>query len=214
MEKYQNDINNVAKSKEALKKILGLYKETYPIRFISNYYLKRFYEAMMQTDFLPEYEEYEKINLKDELFESTMIFPIKMKSKEYGLTFPLIVDISKLSRNIDKKNMEKVTFDITDLVGIMTDSYWDDYEKDNKMRLEKRDILVEEKAKNPIIIMPASEVTRPTIINGNHRIMYFAKNKKNRVEGYCVTAEEICKFAITKDYETLYYRLLDLLNKV
>lgn len=52
----------------------------------------------------------------------------------------------------------------------MSEDYQDDYERDNKIRIEKWDILFAEKEKNPIIIMQESKATRRAIINGNHRM--------------------------------------------
>lgn len=213
-EKYEIDRNNINKSKKALEDILKEYKKNYPLRFISNYYLKKFYKSVIEMKLIPEYKEYEEISKKDELFVINIILPVKVKENEYGIAFSVIVDISKLSRYIESKNEKRVAFSTEELSKVVTESYWIDYKKDNDIRLGKRDILVDEKAKNPIIVLAESRISECTIINGNHRIMYLSKNNINQVEGYYVTVEYACQCGITKDYEILYNKVLGLLNKV
>lgn len=213
-EKYQIDRNNINKSNEALECILKEYKKNYPLRFIRNYYFKKFYKSVIEMKLIPEYKEYEDISKKDELFDINIILPVKIKENPYGIAFSIIVDISKLSRYIQSKKSKRVAFYTEELSKMVTESYWIDYKKDNEMRLEKRDILVDEKAKNPIIVLAESQISKCTIINGNHRIMYLSKNNINQLEGYYVTVDEACQCGITKDYEILYNKVLGLLNRL
>lgn len=193
---------------------LNKYKKEHPLRLLSIYYLMRFRNKLRHLVLLPSEGEYEKINRENELFDTNMFLQIHIGKQDLKLQFPLIVNVSKLSRYIDIQNFNKSSFYIDKLLTIMTEGYQDDYEVDNKIRIEKRDILYEEKKRNPIIIMQGSKTTRHTIINGNHRIMYYSMMKRSAVDGYYVTSEECCKFALTKDYETLYKLILHLIDKV
>lgn len=213
--KYQNDKKMIEKSISDYELyILTKYKKEHPLRLLSIYYLMRFRNKLRHLVLLPSEDEYEKISKKNELFDASMFLLIHMGKQDLALQFPLIVNVSKLSRFIDSKNLNKVSFHVDDLLTIMTKGYQDDYEKDNKIRTEKRDILYEEKKRNSIIIMKDSKATRHIIINGNHRIMHYSMIGQRIVDGYYVTSEVCCKFALTKDYETLYKLILHLIDKV
>ena len=194
--------------------ILNKYKQEYPLRLLSIYYLKRFRTKIRKLILLPNKDVYYEINRTSELFSANMILPIHIGKEGYLLKIPLIVNVSKLSNYIKGQNSNKAQFYIKDLMAIMAKEYIDDYEKDNKIRIERRDILFEEKKNNPIIIMQESKATEFTIINGNHRIMHYSKLGCRTIKGYYVTPIDCCKFALTEDYEMLYKMLLFLIEKV
>lgn len=213
--KYHNDKKMIEKSISDYELyIMNKYKKEHPLRLLSIYYLMRFRNKLRHLVLLPSEDEYEKINKKNELFDASMFLSIHIGKQDLALQFPLIVNVSKLSRYIDSQNSNKVSFYIDDLLAIMTERYQDDYEIDNKIMTEKRDILYEEKKRNSIIIMQGSKATRYTIINGNHRIMCYSMMGQSVVDGYYITSEECCKFALTKDYEMLYKLILQLIDKV
>lgn len=211
---YQHVKEATEKSISVYEYILNIYKKEFPLRLFSIHYLKRFRDKLCRLVLLPNKDEYEKISRENELIDTIMFLPIRIGEQNYKLQIPLIVNVSKLSRYIENQNLNKVSFRIDDLLAIMTEGYQDDYERDNKNRLEKRDILFEEKKRNPIIIMQGSNATSSAIINGNHRILYYSKMEHSIVKGYYVTSGTCCKFALTKDYETLYKMILQLIAKV
>ncbi|MFT8352595.1 hypothetical protein [Clostridium saccharoperbutylacetonicum] len=194
--------------------ILNKYKKEYHLKILSIYYLMRFRNKLSKLVLLPPKDEYEKISKTNELFDTSMLLSIHIGKQDLELRFPLIVNVSKLSHYIENQNYNKVSFNIDDLLAIMTEGYHEDYEIDNEIRTNKRDILYKEKEKNSIIIMQGSRATRYTIINGNHRIMHYSMIEERAVNGYYVTSEECCKFALTKDYEKLYKMILHLIDKV
>ena len=193
---------------------LNEYKKEYPLRLLSIYYLMRFRNKLRHLVLLPGEHEYEKINRENELFDATMSLLIHIGKRDLKLQFPLTINVSKLSRYIDSQNSNKVSFNVDNLFSIIPEEYKDTYEIDNKIRIEKNDVLYEEKKRNPIIIMRGSKATRHTIINGNHRIMHNSMIGQSVVDGYYITSEECCKFALTKDYKTLYKLILHLIDKV
>lgn len=194
--------------------IYNKYKNEYPLRLLSIYYLKKFDYEIRRLKLLPDEDVYEKISRNNELFNASMFIAIHIGKQTCILQIPFIVNVSELSRYIVRQNSKKVQFAIKDMLAIMTKDYQDDYDRDNKIMIEQRDILYEEKKRNPIIIMQGSKVTSYTIINGNHRIMYLAKMGHCNVEGYYIKSEDCCKFALTRDYEKLYKMILCLINKV
>lgn len=212
--KYMNDKEMIEKSiTEYELHFLNKYKKEHPLRLLSFYYLKRFQNKLRNLELLPSEDKYEEISRKNEFFDANMYLPIRIGKQDYILQFPMIVNVSELSRYIERQNLNKVPFNIDELLSIMTEGYQDDYEIDNKIRTEKRDILYDERKRNPIIIMKGSKATSHTIINGNHRIMYYSKIRQNNVEGYYISSEECCKFALTRDYEILYNMIINLVNK-
>lgn len=213
--KYQSDKEMIGKSISDYEfYILNKYKKEYPLRLLSIYHLMRFGNKLRKLVLLPREDEYEKISKINELIDTSIFLSIHIGKDDLALKFPLIVNVSKLSNYIGNRNYSKASFNIDELLSIMAEGYQEDYEIDNQIRINKRDILYKEKEKNPIIIMQGSRATQHTIINGNHRIMHYSKSGKSVVNGYYVTSEESCKFALTKDYEKLYKMILYLIDKV
>jgi len=213
--KYQSDKEMIEKSISDYEfYILNKYKKEYPLRLLSIYYLMKFRNKLRKLVLLPSEDEYEKISKTNELIDTSMFLSIHIGKEDLELRFPLIVNVSKLSHYIENQNSNKVSFNIDDLLAIMTEGYQEDYKIDNENRINKRDILYKEKEKNSIIIMQGSKATRYTIINGNHRIMHYSMIGQSIVNGYHVTSEGCSKFALTKDYEILYKMILHLIDKV
>lgn len=213
--KYQSDKEMIEKSISDYEfYILNKYKKEYPLRLLSIYHLMKFRNKLRKLVLLPREDEYGEISKTNELIDTSIFLSIHIGKEDLALRFRLIVNVSKLSHYIENQNYSKVSFNIDDLLPIMTEGYQEDYEIDNENRTSKRDILYKEKEKNPIIIMQGSRATQYTIINGNHRIMHYSKIGESVVNGYYVTSEECCKFALTKDYEKLYKMILHLIDKV
>ncbi len=119
-----------------------------------------------------------------------------------------------MARYIEKAKIKKVTSQTKELTTLINDEYFDTYDNDNFIRLQKSDILVEEKAKITIIIMNGDSFVDTTIINGNHRVIYMDKNYKIEIEGYLISLSECSKFAITADFNKLYMSFLNLSSKI
>jgi len=216
MNAYEKDKENIEKSiSDYGSYIFNKYKQKYPLRLASIYYLEEFGDKFRKLALLPSKDEYEKISREKELIDVNIYFPIYIDDQDCILQIPLIVNVSKLSRFIESQdNINKISFYTDALLTIMAEDYQADYERDNEIRIEKRDILFEERKKNPIIVMQEGKAAKLTIINGNHRIMYYSRIGTKEVKGYYVTPELCCKYALTKDYETLYTMVLHLIDKV
>ncbi|MCO1601996.1 hypothetical protein [Desulfosporosinus nitroreducens] len=86
LKKYQHDKEMMEKSISAYELcILDKFKREHPLRLFSIYYLNRFRKKWRQLVLLPSIDEYEKINIKDELFDANVLFPIRIGKQDYAL---------------------------------------------------------------------------------------------------------------------------------
>jgi hypothetical protein len=209
--KYELDKKLINKSKDDSETfILNKYIKEYPLRILSIYHLKNFRKKLLELEFLPEIAEYTKMAKSDEIFDGNMFLLIQIGQVDHKLQIPFFINISKLSRYLENKNFAKQTFLIPDLLKNISDEYDDE----EVYKEKKEDIVYDEKKRNPIIIMNGSKVNDFTIINGNHRILHYAKEGKTEIEGYFVTIKAGYEFAVTKDYKELYKILSYVIRKV
>jgi|GEM_PF-4593835 len=209
--KYELDKKMINKSKDDSEiYILNKYIKEYPLRILSIYHLKNFRKKLLELEFLPEIAEYTKMAKSDEIFDGTTFLLLQIGQVVHQLQIPLFINISKLSRFLENGNFTKQTFQISDILNNISDEYNDE----EVYKEKKEDIIYDEKKRNPIIIMNGSKVNDFTIINGNHRILHYAKEGKTEIEGYFVTINAGYEFAISKDYKKLYKMLTYVIRKV
>ena len=206
---YENEVQELKKVCEDYKKyILDTYIEAYSCRLISMYYLKRMMNDLETKSLIPVQAQYIEILGGKETFPIPLVYFVRIKDEMIRLNIPMAINISALSRSIEKRGVGRKMFPVDVLARYISENYWADYETDLLIERCKIDGLAEEKAKNPIIVLQESDVNEYTIINGNHRVMWMHKeNIQERVEVYFVTIEECLCHAVGKDWEIILRNL-------
>jgi hypothetical protein len=205
-ENYESDKNEINKSIKDFKNIvLQEYKKIYPFSVLSYNKLKNFGSDLEKLTLLPEKEIYRDLHINNEFYSAQMAISFKFGGTCCIFKIPFLLNISKISRFIEDHHSEVYNFTVDDLKSFANKEVVNDFDKDNLYRITRRDLLVDVKAKNPIIVMNRGKaVLDCTIINGNHRIIDAIKKNKKNINGYFVDPKACSDFAITDDYVVLY----------
>ena len=125
----------------------------------------------------------------------------------------MIINISSLSRSLEKRRASAKLMPVEILARYITDIYWETYETDLQIEINRSDGVSAEKANNPIIVLKESDLNEYVILNGNHRIMWMSKeNIKENVEVFFVSLEECLPHSVGKDWNIIF-KDLNRMNK-
>ncbi len=221
---FEEDINKQIKMhyeehKKGLKKtvedfenfVYKQYIQQYWYRVKSKRYLRDFLFELKKMKLMPTYSEYRDICKQSELFSTALVYVVRIGRNKMVFGIPLIINVSELTKHLIEQQNKKGSYLIEDLSQLVVSDYWNDFERDALITMQRRDILYEERKNNPIIVLNKSEVNNYTLLNGNHRVMGLKlSNKKEKIEAYSVNINECIRFALTDDYEVLYKNLLSI----
>lgn len=193
---------------------IRFYVHCFPTRFLSYCHLKEFGRILQQIQLTPDFETYENLNNENEIFDADLMILIKKGLHELCFNIPFSINITKLSNYLKQSDMKTKEVDTSYLKAIINPECFDEFDRDMQYKKQGRDMLENIKAPNPLILMVDSEIARPYLINGNHRVIQAIRDGKKTVNVYIVTPEFCSQFGMTEDYERLYSGMLVLYKKV
>ena len=203
---YMFDVQELQKVREDYKQyIFKSYSEKYPYRLISRYFLSRTMNDLEACSLIPEKTQYIESHRNCEIFPLPLVYHIGIQAQLIRLNIPMIINISSLSRSLEKRKASTKLMPVEILARYITDIYWETYETDLQIEINRSDGASAEKAKNPIIVLQESDVNEYVILNGNHRVMWMSKeNIKENVEVFFVSLEECLPHSVGKDWNIIF----------
>lgn len=194
--------------------LLKQYITLFPFHFISYWRLKNFIKELSRLRLLPSKEEYIKLHKENEFFEIQIEILWGKNDSAILLRFPYSVNINIITELLAENHAPKRVIEVSILKELITPECFDEFDSHMLAKKQGHDMLDKIKAKNPIIVMGKGDISKPYLINGNHRTIQAIRDKKENIDGYIVDAP-LCKCCgITYDYEKLFFLLERLYNKM
>lgn len=214
--RYKEDMSSLQKTIEDFEYyIYESYIGRYWYRIKSKEYLKGFLYDLRKWKLLPSFNEYNEICRKNEIFSTTLSYVVRIGQDKMLFNIPLLINVSRLTKSLESQDISQKTFEINQLSELVVNDYWNDFEKDFWVTMQRRDVLYEERKNNPIIVLNKSSVNNHVLLNGNHRVMNLKlSNKKEKVQAYDVNIDECIHFALTEDYVKLLNAIFKLRKNV